>query len=489
MLRNIGLLVLLLFPSFGLIAENFSPIDFGIFEANTDIERYFVLYKTHQAAIKANCGVTYEGLDRIEIEIPKTAEGIPLSLYTDFAGVELSVRNTQKKTTLFILSQDLKETGVKKEQIDNADFSDNPELEHGLKLLVIEDETPWVAKRTGYNYGATRKDILLLENGKAFNEVVSCYSDESSSPKCFFCDVPQQQVLIKDLQFTRTEDSSQMTRLFNIRNQNNVLIQNISVTTPSESELYGDAIISVVNCANLSMEDVMINGTYSKPDKFGYGISMDNVWNSRFVRLKATGNWGVFGNSNVNYATIEDSDINRFDVHCYGRDIYCSRTIFRDYYNQFSSLYGDLVFNDCQFIDFIPVLFESSYSAYTPFNLILKGCTIICDRKSPYLINAGRLSAPKEGVRQELHASSWPNITLKDVNIYLPEGENVWTLFYVSGKSFVSAEYIDHITIKSVQIIPGVDKDPEIKFSNNNTRTAKSVQLAISDSTIESIEF
>lgn len=119
---------------------------------------------------------------------------------------------------------------------------------------------------------------------------------------------------------------------------------------------------------------------------------MNNVWNSRFVGVKATAKWGAFGNNNVSRVELEGCDINRFYIHCYGRDVYCYHTVFRNGYNQFSSMMGDLVYEDCTFDDFVPVLFEQSYSAYTSFQLTMKDCKILVRKSAPYLVSAGNLS-------------------------------------------------------------------------------------------------
>ena len=48
-------------------AENgdFSPKDFGLFQAKNGVERYECLYKTHCAALEAGVNVTYKGIDSL----------------------------------------------------------------------------------------------------------------------------------------------------------------------------------------------------------------------------------------------------------------------------------------------------------------------------------------------------------------------------------------------------------------------------------------
>lgn len=469
-------------------ARDISPLDYGLERAETDVERFEVLMQTHVAAKAFGCGVTYSGIDRIVIEIPSGANSIPLSWHTDFAGVMIEVRNTQKTLTLFTLENSLQEINVSKYNLETGCFSSLEELREGVKLLVITDETPWVKQRHGYNYGATRQDVVLLCNGEGQNTTVSPYSNSVSMPNCSYCDVTGQAILIENLHFVRSEDSSFITHLLRLRNLNDVTLRNIIVETPEKTGLFGDVILGVSNCTNVLMEDVTINGTYSTVSKFGYGIQLNNVWNSRFRRLKADGKWGIFGNNNVNYAVIEDSDINRFDIHCYGRDIYCYRTVFRKAYNQFSSLYGELVFEDCLFDDFLPVLFEESYSAYSPFDLILRDCVIKVKASKPFLVYAGKLGPQIEGIREELSGVSWPNLALRNVKVLLPKGVKDWTLFRVNGIAAEVVEGIDHVTLRNVNVSSWEDKvAPKVCFANTKVETQKEIQFTVTESSVDVI--
>lgn len=149
-----------------------NPLLFGMNDARTGVERYYVLQKTHNEAYRLGRGVSYAGIKEIELDIPSEAQSIPLTQHTDFAGVTFKVKNTQKNFHLFSLTDKLKPVVVDGKDIDHRDFSQNLVLIKGRKLSVISDKTPWVKNRTGYNYGATRKDIMLVKNGKSLNGTV-----------------------------------------------------------------------------------------------------------------------------------------------------------------------------------------------------------------------------------------------------------------------------------------------------------------------------
>lgn len=434
-LKIICVLLLLIQVNWALaISHVVSPLDYGFDKAKNDIERYHILYKTHIDAFENNWGVTYRGIKVINLEIPNDASSIPLSSYTDFAGVTINVKNTTKDLWLYALEQAPKSILLTKDQFSNLKFSQIDQLNKGVCLLIIEDGTPWVEIRKGYDYGAIRRDIVLISDGIPKNKPIQKYSNEYSKPLFSYCSVSKDPKVIQNLIFNRTKSSTHKTFLFKIICQNNVYLKKIELNTPETEGMYGDNAICIQNCTNIQLIDIVINGTYSQSNLYGYGINLNNVWASQFIRLKAKANWGVFGNYNVNFCKLNKCDINRFDVHCYGRDIYFKNTTFRGLYNQFSSIYGEISFENCRFIDFVPVLFESSFSAYTPFKLIIKNCSLKVDVMRPYLIDAGIIERANHKVRIELDQFFLPSIRINGLQLEIPESCNKWELYKIDAR-------------------------------------------------------
>ena len=396
-------------------STSISPKSFGLSQAKTGVERYQVLLKTHQVAVKAGVNVDYSGIKGIEIEIPEKFTPIPLTQYNDFKGCVINVKNSKKVVSLFAASHKGKAVTVPKVQIDAGTFKSIPELAHGTVLLMIDDGNLWVQNRKGYNYGHQRKDILLIENGKAINRTVMPYNNQASNPKCTYVNANERPIVVRNLVVNRLSASSFITYVLSIDGYNDVRISGVTINTP-QSELNGDAAINVKNSTNITLTDIAINGTYSQRDKYGYGISLNNVWNFKAKRLYGKGNWGIFGNNNVNTATLEDSEINRFDIHCYGRNASFKNVKFFDLYNQFSSMYGNVTFENCEFKIFIPVLIETSYNAYTEFDVNINDCVFYTTAKKNYLVNTGSLSG-EENSRPELKVKKLPKVRVKGLKV------------------------------------------------------------------------
>ncbi|MCQ2284782.1 MAG: hypothetical protein MJZ57_07770 [Bacteroidales bacterium] len=408
-----------------------SPFDFGLNEAQTDSARYDVLFRPHTAAVESGAYVDYSGMTELSIEVTADAQPIPLTPKSDFGGLVLNVKNKAKNCFIFRMVMPADSIPMDKKMLDGKDFSAIQMLDSGMHLLVIEDQNLWVEKRSGYNYGATRRDLLLIDKGKAQNTTTASYQTDASNPKCTVINASKDEKLIANLTIKRSEESTYKAKCFQIVGLNNLRISKVSISTP-KNNLQADEAISIANSANVLLEDVTIEGTYSQPDKYGYGILLNNVWNIQFVRLVGHANWGIFGTNNVNKATLTDCDINRFDVHCYGRDVKMVNCHFSKLYNQFSSVFGEVCFEGCRFTNFTPVLIETSYNAYTGFDLVFRNCVFDVTESKNFMVSMGYLTETRNS-RPELYEKCWPNVTIKNLTVNVPDAVNSVVLFKPKG--------------------------------------------------------
>ena len=431
---SVSLILLVLLP-FYVLAKTISPLNYGLQHAKTGEERYRVLYQTHEIAKKNNWSVSYKGIPELRIEIPSNAKSIPLSKETNFFGAVITVTNTKKKNFfLFELSQDVRSVSVSKHFFSSYDFRSIKELRQGSKLLIIEDKNPWVENRKGYNYGAIRKDVLLLKNGIALNHTISTYDNNSSSPSCQYVEVDNEQKAIRNITLKRTKESTEKTYLVSVTNMNNVLLQGIRIITPTPVNMVADRAISINNCANIFCKQISFQQTYSLSNKSGYGICMNNVWNSWFDGIESEAAWGIFGNNNINTVHISNSKINRFDVHSYGRDFYIDNCEFTLHGLVESSFFGQLEFNKCVFKSAYLCTARTDYNTYTPFNIIAKDCVFYLDKNHRCLINLGNVSSSINS-RNELRQKKSPNVSIINSSVFLADNIPNWSLLRVEPDS------------------------------------------------------
>ncbi len=432
-----------------------SPLDFGLSEAKNDQARYEVLYNTHLEALKTGANVSYTGIDTLVIAISDNSRPIPLTRHTDFGDAHIIVKNNSKTQFLFEMkNEEWQELKTEAAIVDSGNFESVEQLASGLFQVILEDKHLWVNNRKGYKYGATRRDILLVKDGQALNRPVASYSTDSTLLKAKFHATDDELKTIANLTITRDTSSTFKTYCFNLSGINNLKVSNVEIETPATRNLYADSAINIANCTKIFFEDIDISGTYSRTNLYGYGIQMDNVWKSQFTRLSARANWGIFGNNNLSNTTLLNCDINRFDIHCYGRDVFIYNCQFNGLYNQFSSLYGELLFDGCRFNKFLPVLIETSYNAYTPFNLTFRKCTFNADPSHQTLVSIGYVDNNVNS-RPELAQKCWPNVTINDMTVNMAKKTTKLILFQPKGTIApnVSVGYISSININGLTFV------------------------------------
>lgn len=395
-----------------LIAILLNPLDFGLGKAKTDIERYEAIRHCHAEAYAQGNGVTYDGVGDIAIEIPDGAESIKLTEYTDFAGARITVKNNSHDIYLFSMKNDATPIEADGKKIDAGDYNTGD----GIYLVSIKDSNPWVEQRIGYKYGTNREDLAIVVNGKAVNRTVMPYGNEQSKPMAEACKVNDREKIIKNLNLVRSSDSKYKTYLIWIHLQYRVAMENITIDTPNDSTLASDLAIRLSSSADIRLDNITINKTYCAAGSSGYGFHLNNIYDFKGIKLRAKARWGIFGTNFVNRTTLEDCDINRYDIHCYGRDITARNCRFADTYNQFSSIYGLVIFDRCTFDRCTPLLTEYSYNAFTPYELIFNECTFNFDKKANSVVELGWVENQINN-RPELSQKCLPNVTMTSCTI------------------------------------------------------------------------
>lgn len=426
--------------------------------------------------------VDYRNIDTLVVEIVDQAQPILLTRQNNFSGLKLIVKNNAKKHYLFEMAENTWDTiSLNPDHIETGDFSTVQKISHGVHLLQLQDDFPWVGKREGYSYGATRKDIILVVDGVAQNCPISSYSTDSTMLNALYCTTDDELKTVSNITIIRDSSSTEKTFCFRFDGVNNLKINKITIITPNPKNMYADESVVFTNSVNILAEDITINGTYSRKSNYGYGIMMNNVWNSAFVRLKATADWGIFGTNNLSNTTLRNCDINRFDVHCYGRDAYIYNTKFSKLYNQFSSMYGTLLFENCRFTEFIPVLIETSYNAYTGFDVIFKNCTFEASPLRNYLISVGKIDN-QVNPRPELSAKCWPNVQIQNMVVKVDKKVSKVVLFFPKGTAAdkLELDYINKIDINGLRMVySDTSNFADFVISNTPVKTKKTLRYSI----------
>lgn len=418
-----------------------SPLMYGLDTAKTGEGRYQALYRAHVAAQQRHTDVDYSGVGDLNIAIPKDAKTIPLTAHNDFKGITITVTNNVHDFTLFDLTGEATEIDVPQNILDSGDFTTIPQLATGRKMLLVQDKKPWTKRAgKGFDYYCYRQDIIYLVDGKATNKAVCPYGDTvTTQPKCWVAEGndPATPLSIHDVTIRRADGNQFKAYCIRVSNCDNVELNNITIVTPRDKKKIADGAISLNNCANIKMHNVLIDGTYSQEHEYGYGIAMNNVLQSSFVKVVSRHcGWGVFGTNNIADVTLDSCDVNRFDIHCYGRDVTLRHTLFSNVRVPFGSVYGNILYDSCTFYHSVPLYIRPRYNAHVPFDVTMRNCTFYTSvtRQRNKIFDMGYLN-PDTNPRPELSQKCWPNIRIENMTVYMGFGvRNLYLFLIERGK-------------------------------------------------------
>ena len=413
-----------------------------VMTAPDDSTRFHALWQLHSKALENGMTVSYRGVDTLRLDIPADAQSIPLGSLNDFAGTVLVVRNNSHH--LFLFSHQpanglspLNDAATTSSDslhhaIDNGNYRCLPALREGRWLVEVTDSTPWVSQREGRSYGHYRKELMYVENGLSPDRPASPYSGSSSRTTLRGCPLGDDTLFtFGNLTLLRDSNSSYRTCLLDLNEQANAYLHHIVVKTPP-STLADDRLLRIYNCYRATLDQVSILGTYSQSNRSGYGILMDNCRHTLVQHLYAHSAWGIFGTNNMHSTVIEESDFNRFDIHCYGRDVTLRHCRQQDGYNQYSSVYGTILYQGCTFSNFTPLLIEASYNAYPYFSFEMVDCDWHLTRQRHTLMLAGRLDNGNPA-RPELQEKCLPDIRLSGLSLTAERRVRTLTLLHYNG--------------------------------------------------------
>lgn len=456
-------------------SRSVSPTQFGLNEAKTGEERYNVLYRVHVYALEHNATVNYAGIKDIHLTIPKGAKSIPLCDKTDFKGCRIQVINeVVDNFPLFVIKKEREVLNT------NKYIGDLNTKVKGISLLMITDNEPWINERQGYGHTVIRKEILFCNNGRIKTSPIAPYSDKSSVKVELIRQVKSKKYF-RNISFTRDEKSTRKALLLGVDGVYNYTIENVKVYTPEHPSLFGDAVISICNSYDIHLNDIEVEGTYSFADKYGYAFSLNNISQLKVDNVRAIGRWGVFCCNNLNGAIIRNCQINRFDIHCYGRDFSFYNCTFTKTGLPMSSFYGTAYFNGCTFDNAISIIHRIDYNAYTPFDVIYENCVFNLDSRHNYLIDL--VSVPEvNNTRPELSKKNLPNATLKDCRFFLEANTKEVVLYKNCPRNnnqslgYISTVNITGLTTNQDNVLLTVFDAP-IKPNNTIALTIEGQQL------------
>lgn len=439
-------------------------------------------------ALSPDTRVVYPSDISINIEIPLEATTIPLTCNTDFNGCSFLVKNTSKDN-LFLFSLDCRsdlqdnetvnfstlasaarKIDIKGSIIDSGDFSSVPALSHGHKLLYIYDPNVWSIGGVSGTLEVFRRDIIHIVDGQAQNKPIRPYT-ETSNLMCFWDEVTvKASPTFENLTFTRTASSTQRTYLLKACGQVGLHVRNININTPREDTIpserphyLDDRCLYIRHSVNTVLENICVNGTYSRSNQHGYAFRMINLANTTLRNVQGDGAWGVQCGFFLNTVTLDGCTLNRFDCHCYCADFTYRNCIFKTDMAHYSSencscqvacAYGDMQFAHCRFVDARPMIVSPMYSrGQSGFELSYYDCVFDVLPKYYYLVEGLTYDDTED-------SRALPNLYMRDCIIDATRGTNArrYYLYHFNNQKNEglykdTVQYLNTVNLENVKVI------------------------------------
>lgn len=444
------------FQGIGQLLSPLKPEMFGLLTIDDD-HNYSRLLLMYNIANSIKASIDWSGYSGKSITITNIASTpIPLIQENDFCGVTFEVKNTQQNIVMFSAKGanfDKLSTAdsVIKPFLEDLDYKAVPEIGQGtgLWLLKVHDVTTWTTRTDTTPTPMDRYDLVLINDGLAYNYPI--YSYTQGSPTFEYVKVNSAPTTIKNLKIVRVKGCTAITYALSISNLNNVLVENVEVVTQEVGGLSHDTAISATDCSNLTFINVSVNGIYDSSG-YAYGLSFTNIYNLVMDRINTSNyNWGIMGNNYLNTVVVTNSNINRFDLHLYGKDFQFIHCQFKRLHNQFCNVYGQIIFDGCQFNQTTPILYEGSYNIWTGHDVTFKNCTF---ENVTTLLNLYRLDNTVNE-RPELSQKCLPNVNIEHCVFIKPS--NIINLFNVPKGTMPILGYIDHIYINGLKYVEPIN--------------------------------
>lgn len=394
------------------------------------------------------------------------------------------MKNDSKDIALFDLTRETKPIVVDKRLLDGKRFRSISELRKGEYILIIKDNNLWVDNRVGHNYGHTRKDILLIKNGRSLNKVIAPYNNSQSVPSCTFVEVSDTSCRVANFTLTRLSGSRCKTFCMKIQGVAHLQLESIVINT-QDNNLSGDRAIHILDCADVTLKDITINNTYSQKNQFGYGISANNTWNLRLNNVKGTALWGVLGNNNLSDTYLSNCQLNRFDIHCYGKNVFFEDCIFdggsHGWYCGGSSIYGLIQYDRCSFVNCTPFAMGNSYKTAVGADVIFNDCVFNVTRKKHSIFRT-RVLNENMNPRYGLSKKCLPNIEINNMTINVPKDVKTVLLYDVGEVTYTGGVgYLRKVRIKGLTINCESDKKINFKFIDTPISSEKPIKVVVSN--------
>ena len=308
-------------------------------------------------------------------------------------------------------------------------------------VIHMSDGNAWATRNDDGNIYTEKRYELMFHHafGICSGSLIADWNDDNTKLTFNYSKYNERTLMIKGCKIRIETTGAVYICIFDCR-RHNTIIKDVFIDAKPSSIISGtskfkNAPIQLKDCYNIKIENVSgtnIAGNESTHRGSGYTLRLINVYKCVLDNININGFWGATGMNCVKDITIQNSTLNRIDVHMYCTEINVRDTTIYDWGMCIGYGTGTVTANNVKFINLerpnmgnrFLIDFNNTYGNFFTGDVTLRDCEMITDGNDMSIVKIDFINN-NTPTRSEVKLPNVNIYNLKAINI----GSDNATLF------------------------------------------------------------
>ena len=263
-------------------------------------------------------------------------------------------------------------------------------------VIHMSDGNAWATRNDNGNIYTEKRYELMFHHafGICSGNLITNWNDDNTKLTFNYSKYNERTLIIKGCKIRIETTGTVYICIFDCR-RHNTIIKDVFIDAKPSSIISGtsgfkNAPIQLKDCYNIKIENVSgtnIAGNESTHSGSGYTLRLINVYKCVLDNININGFWGATGMNCVKDITIQNSTLNRIDVHMYCTEINVRDTTIYDWGICIGYGTGTVTANNVKFINLkrpnmgnrFLIDFNNTYGNFFTGDITLRDCEMITD--------------------------------------------------------------------------------------------------------------
>ena len=300
-------------------------------------------------------------------------------------------------------------------------------------VIHMSDGNAWATRNdAGHIYTENRYELMFHHAfGICSGSLIADWNNDNTKLTFNYSKYNERTLIIKGCKIRIETTGNIYMCIFDCR-RHNTIIKDVFIDAKPSSIISGtskfkNAPIQLKDCYNIKIENVSgtnIAGNESTHSGSGYTLRLINVYKCVLDNININGFWGATGMNCVKDITIQNSTLNRIDVHMYCTEINVRDTTIYDWGMCFGYGTGTVTANNVKFINLkrpnmgnrFLIELNNTYGNFFTGDITLRDCEMITDGNDMSIVKINFINN---------NTPTRSEVKLPNVNIYNLKAINI----------------------------------------------------------------